>query len=114
MQTQLEIGLDTFGDISRTADDASVHPAQVLRDVVAEAALADELGIDFIGLGEHHRPDFSISAPEIVLAAIAGQTKRIHLGTSVTVLSTDDPVRVFERFSTLNAVSSGRAEIILG
>ena len=110
----LELGLDTFGDISRNADNASVAPAQVLRDVVAEAALADELGVDFIGLGEHHRPDFSISAPEIVLAAIAGQTKRIHLGTSVTVLSTDDPVRVFERFSTLNAVSNGRAEITLG
>jgi probable LLM family oxidoreductase len=87
---------------------------QVLRDVVEEAVLADELGIDFIGLGEHHRPDFAISAPEIVLATIAGRTSRIRLGTAVTVLSTDDPVRVFQRFSTLNAVSSGRAEAILG
>ncbi len=76
--------------------------------------LADQVGLAFIGLGEHHRPDFSISSPEIVLAAIAGQTSRIHLGTSVTVLSTDDPVRVFERFSTLNAISNGRAEVIVG
>ena len=76
--------------------------------------MADECGIDFIGLGEHHRADFAISAPEVVLAAIAGRTKRIHLGSAVTVLSSDDPIRVFQRFSTLNAASSGRAEVILG
>jgi probable LLM family oxidoreductase len=76
--------------------------------------LADELGVDFIGLGEHHRGDFAISAPEIVLAAIAGRTKRIHLGSAVTVLSSDDPIRVFQRFATLDAASSGRAEVILG
>lgn len=105
----IELGLDTFGDITPDA----TH-AEVLRNVVEEAVLAEELGIDFIGLGEHHRPDFAISAPEIVLAAIASRTKRIRLGTSVTVLSTDDPIRVFERFSTLNAVSNGRAEVILG
>jgi probable LLM family oxidoreductase len=86
----------------------------VLREVLDQATLADEIGIDFIGLGEHHRADFAISAPEIVLAAIAGRTKRIKLGTAVTVLSTDDPVRVFQRFSTLNALSGGRAEPILG
>lgn len=106
---QIELGLDTFGDIT-----PDVTHAEVLRNVVEEAVLADELGVAFIGLGEHHRPDFAISAPEIVLAAIASRTKRIRLGTSVTVLSTDDPIRVFERFSTLNAVSNGRAEIILG
>jgi len=106
---QIELGLDTFGDITHGA----TH-AEVIRNVVEEAVLADELGIDFIGLGEHHRPDFAISAPEIVLAAIASRTKRIRLGTSVTVLSSDDPIRVFERFSTLNAVSNGRAEVILG
>ena len=106
---QIDLGLDTFGDITPDA----TH-AEVIRNVVEEAVHADELGIDFIGLGEHHRPDFAISAPEIVLAAIASRTKRIRLGTSVTVLSTDDPIRVFERFSTLNAVSSGRAEVILG
>ncbi|MBX6363425.1 MAG: LLM class flavin-dependent oxidoreductase [Gemmatimonadetes bacterium] len=114
MTTHLELGLDTFGDVTRGGDGRVLPQAQVLRDVVEEAVLADELGIDFIGLGEHHRPDFAISAPEVVLAAIAGRTTRIRLGSSVTVLSTDDPVRVFERFATLDAVSGGRAEVILG
>jgi probable LLM family oxidoreductase len=113
METQIELGLDSFGDVTRENGQPLPH-AQVLRNVVAEAVLADQLGIYFIGLGEHHRPDFSISSPEIVLAAIAGQTNRIKLGTAVTVLSSDDPVRVFQRFSTLDAVSNGRAEIILG
>ncbi len=76
--------------------------------------LADSLGIDAFGVGEHHRRDFSISAPEVLLAAIAARTTRIVLGSAVTVLSTDDPVRVFQRFSTLNAISNGRAEVILG
>lgn len=110
----VELGLDTFGDVSLGADGQMQRQDQTLRDVVAQAVLADRLGIDFIGLGEHHRDDFAISAPEIVLAAIAGQTSRIRLGTAVTVLSSDDPVRVFQRFSTLNAVSGGRAEAILG
>jgi probable LLM family oxidoreductase len=109
-----ELGLDTFGDMTAAADGKPLSHAQVIRDVIGEAVYADELGIDFIGLGEHHREDFAISSPEIVLAAIAGRTKRIHLGSSVTVLSSDDPIRVFERFSTLNAASNGRAEVILG
>ena len=111
---QVSLGLDTFGDVSLGADGRLKPMDQVLRDVVEQAVLADEVGIDFIGLGEHHRDDFAISAPEIVLAAIAGRTQWIKLGTAVTVLSTDDPVRVFQRFSTLNAVSNGRAEAILG
>ncbi len=111
---QIELGLDTFGDVTRAADGTPHAHAQVLRDVVEEAALADEAGVDFIGVGEHHRPDFAISAPETLLAAIATRTKRIKLGSAVTVLSTDDPIRVFERFSTVNAVSNGRAEVILG
>ncbi len=111
---QLELGLDTFGDVTRDSAGKPLHQAQVIRDVVEEAVLADELGVDFIGVGEHHRPDFAISAPEVVLAAVAGRTKRIRLGTAVTVLSTDDPVRVFERFSSLDAASGGRAEVILG
>ena len=86
----------------------------MLRDVVDEAVLADQVGLDAFGVGEHHRRDFAISAPEVVLAAIAGRTERILLGSAVTVLSTDDPVRVFQRFSTLNALSNGRAEVILG
>jgi probable LLM family oxidoreductase len=110
----ISLGLDTFGDISLGADGKPLAMDQVLRDVVEQAVLADELGIDFIGLGEHHRDDFAISSPEIVLAAIAGRTRRIRLGTAVTILSTDDPVRVFQRFSTLHALSGGRAEPILG
>jgi probable LLM family oxidoreductase len=114
MAQQLELGLDTFGDVTRGPDGTLLSHAQVLRNVVDEAVLADSLGIDFIGVGEHHREDFAISAPEVLLSAIAGRTKRIHLGSAVTVLSSDDPVRVFQRFSTLDAVSNGRAEVILG
>jgi probable LLM family oxidoreductase len=95
-------------------DGKALPQPQVIRNVVAEAVLADELGLHFIGVGEHHRPDFAVSAPDVVLAAIAGQTSRIRLGSAVTVLSSDDPVRVFQRFSTLDAVSNGRAEVILG
>src|SRR5919106_1067567 len=110
----IELGIDTFGDITADADGRPKSPGQVLRDVVAEAELADRVGVDFFGVGEHHRPDFAISAPEVVLAAIASRTERIRLGTAVTILSTDDPVRVYQRFSTLDAVSGGRAEVILG
>src|SRR3954469_18342663 len=114
MNTQLELGLDTFGDVTRSADGTSDSQAQVIRNVVREAVLADELGVDFFGVGEHHRADFAVSTPEAVLAAIAGRTKRIHLGSAVTVLSSDDPVRVYQRFTTLDAASNGRAEVILG
>jgi probable LLM family oxidoreductase len=114
MSTHLELGLDTFGDVTRAEDGRLLSHAEVIRDVIAEAVLADQLGVDFIGLGEHHREDFAISSPEIVLAAIAGKTERIHLGSAVTVLSSDDPVRVFQRFATLDAASGGRAEVILG
>lgn len=111
---RVELGLDTFGDISLGADGQPKPMDQVIRDVVDQAVLADELGIHFIGLGEHHRADFAISSPEVILAAIAARTTRIKLGTAVTVLSSDDPIRVFQRFSTLNALSNGRAEPILG
>ena len=110
----IELGLDTFGDVTLDAAGQPLPHAGALRNVVAQAVLADDLGLHFIGLGEHHRADFAISAPEVVLAAIAGRTKQIHLGSAVTVLSSDDPVRVFERFSTLNALSNGRAEVIVG
>jgi probable LLM family oxidoreductase len=110
----LELGLDTFGDVTMGAAGKLTSHAQVLRDVIAEAELADASGVDFIGIGEHHRDDFAVSAPEIVMAAIAARTKRIKVGTAVTVLSTDDPIRVFERFSTLHALANGRAELILG
>jgi len=110
----IELGLDTFGDVTAGEDGRLLPQAQVIRQVVEQGTLADELGIDFIGMGEHHRDDFVVSAPDVVLAAIAARTRRILLGSAVTVLSSDDPVRVFERFSTLDAVSNGRAEVILG
>jgi probable LLM family oxidoreductase len=110
----LELGLDTFGDVTAGPDGQPVSHAQVIRNVVDEAVLADQLGVDFIGVGEHHRGDFAISTPEVVLAGIAGRTRRIRLGSAVTVLSSDDPVRVFQRFATLDAISRGRAEVILG
>jgi probable LLM family oxidoreductase len=110
----IELGLDTFGDVTADPDGRLQPQARVLRDVLAEAELADQVGVDFFGVGEHHRPDFAISAPEVVLATIAGRTERIRLGTAVTVLSSDDPIRVYQRFSTLDALSNGRAEIILG
>lgn len=110
----VELGLDTFGDVTLDSEGRPLPPARVIRDVVAEAELADRVGVDFFDVGEHHRPDFAISAPEVVLAAIAGRTERLKLGTAVTVLSSDDPVRVYQRFATLDAISRGRAEVILG
>jgi len=110
----VELGLDTFGDVTAGPDGELLPYGAVLRNVVEQGVLADRLGVDFFGVGEHHRADFAISAPEVVLAGLATRTERIHLGTSVTVLSSDDPVRVFERFATLDGLSNGRAEIILG
>jgi probable LLM family oxidoreductase len=110
----MEFGLDTFGDATVSLTGDPVSQAQVIRNIVEEAKLADELGLDFIGVGEHHRDDLVVSAPEVVLAAIASVTTNIHLGSAVTVLSSDDPVRVFERFATVDALSNGRAEVILG
>src|ERR1700759_55685 len=114
MTAPLEFGLDTFGDVTKDASGVMLPHAQVIRNVVDEAVLAEELGMDFIGLGEHHRADFSISSPETGLTPIASRTRRLHLGSAVTVLSSDDPIRVFQRFATLDALSNGRAEVILG
>ncbi|KAB0679619.1 LLM class flavin-dependent oxidoreductase [Aureimonas leprariae] len=114
MTGTIELGLDTFGDVTRSAGGELLSHAEVVRNVVAEATLADAVGLDFFGVGEHHREDFAVSAPEVVLAAIAARTTRIRLGSAVTVLSSDDPIRVFQRFATLDAVSNGRAEVILG
>ncbi len=114
MTKAIEFGMDTFGDVTVDAGGKLLSQAQVIRNIVDEAILADDVGVDFIGVGEHHRSDFAVSAPEVVLAGIATRTKRIKLGSAVTVLSSDDPIRVFERFSTVNALSSGRAEVILG
>ncbi len=114
MTQHIELGLDTFGDITAGPDGSPKSHAQVIRDVIEEGVLADEVGVDAFGVGEHHRPDFAVSTPDVVLAAIAGRTKRMWLGSAVTVLSSDDPIRVFQRFSTLNAASNGRAEVTLG
>lgn len=114
MTTPLELGLDTFGDVMANADGSMLSQAHSIRNIVDQAVLADQVGIDFIGVGEHHRADFAVSAPEVVLAGIATRTERIRLGSAVTVLSSDDPVRVFERFSTVDALSNGRAEVIIG
>src|SRR3954465_144882 len=114
MSRPLELGLDTFGDVTLGPGGVPHSQAQALRDVVEEAVLAERGVVDCFGVGEHHRADFAISAPEVVLAAIAARTERMFLGSAVTVLSTDDPVRVFQRFSTLNALSNGRAEVIVG
>ncbi len=110
----IELGLDTFGDVTVDADGNRLSEAEVIRNVVDEAVLADRLGLDFFGVGEHHRDDFAISSPETVLAAIASRTEHIRLGSAVTVLSSDDPIRVYQRFATLDALSDGRAEVILG
>lgn len=109
-----EFGVDTFGDVTRDAAGGLHSQAHVLRQVVEQAVIAEQAGLDCFGVGEHHRDDFAISAPEVVLAAIASRTSRMWLGSAVTVLSTDDPVRVFQRFSTLHAIANGRAEVILG
>jgi probable LLM family oxidoreductase len=113
-QFPLVLGLDTFGDRTDGADGQPLSHAQTIRNVVEEGVLAEQVGVDFFGIGEHHTDYFPMPAGDVVLAAIAARTERIHLGSAVTVLSSDDPVRVFQRYSTLNALSGGRAEVILG
>ncbi|MEE3849935.1 LLM class flavin-dependent oxidoreductase [Gordonia sp. LSe1-13] len=110
----MELGLDTFGDITVDDSGTALSGAQTLRNVLEQGVLADEVGVDFLGVGEHHRDDYAVSAPEVVLGAIAARTRRIRLGSAVTVLSSDDPIRVFQRFATVDALSDGRAEVILG
>ena len=110
----LVFGLDTFGDVTHDEDDRPLSHAQTIRNVVEQGVLADQVGVDFFGIGEHHTDDFPMSAADVALGAIASRTTRLRLGSAVTVLSSDDPVRVFQRYSTLDAVSGGRAEVILG
>src|SRR6476646_6463913 len=110
----LVLGLDTFGDVPQDDSGVPVTYGAAIRQVLEEAALADEIGVDVIALGEHHRPEYAVSTPETVLAGIATRTSRIRLSSGVTVLSSDDPVRVFQRFATVDALSEGRAEVILG
>src|SRR5689334_10092575 len=112
--SDLQLGLDTFGDVTVDDDGRRVPYQQVIRGVVEEGVLADRVGLQYFGVGEHHRADFAVSAPDMVLAAVAARTSSIRLGSSVTVLSSDDPVRVYQRFATLDAISGGRAEITVG
>src|SRR5439155_2750849 len=113
-QFPLVFGLDTFGDVTHDDDDRPLSHAQTIRNLVEEGVLAEQVGVDFFGIGEHHTDDFPMPAADVALAAIAARTTRIRVGSAVTVLSSDDPVRVFQRYSTLNAISNGRAEVILG
>src|SRR6202163_2244159 len=110
----LVFGLDTFGDVTNDANDRRLSHAQTIRDLVEEGVVAEQVGVDFFGIGEHHTYDWPLSAADVVLAAIAARTSRIHVGSAVTVLSSDDPIWVFQRYSPLNAISNGRAEIVLG
>jgi probable LLM family oxidoreductase len=112
--SEIVFGLDTFGDVPQDDSGTPISYAAAIRQVVEEAVLADDLGVDAIAIGEHHRPEYSVSTPETVLAGIATRTSRIRLASGVTVLSSDDPVRVFQRFATVDALSHGRAEVILG
>jgi probable LLM family oxidoreductase len=105
----MELGLATFADLS-----SGVSPEQRMKDLIEEGTLAEELGLDVFAVGEHHRPDFLISSPAVALAAIAAKTERIRLSSAVTVLSSDDPVRVFQQFAELDLISGGRAEIMAG
>jgi probable LLM family oxidoreductase len=105
----MELGLATFADLA-----SGVSPQQRMRDLVEEAELADQLGLDVFAIGEHHRPDFLVSSPAVVLGAIAVKTERIRLSSAVTVLSSDDPVRVFQDFAEVDLLSGGRAEIMAG
>jgi probable LLM family oxidoreductase len=105
----MELGLYTFAELGRQET-----PEQRLRDLLEEAELADRVGLDVFGVGEHHRPDFAVSAPTVVLAAVAERTKRIRLTSAVSVISSDDPIRIFQQFATLDLLSGGRAEIMAG
>lgn len=110
----MELGLYTFADVDPTATDKGGEGRRRLVDLIEEIELADQVGLDVFGLGEHHRPDYAVSAPAVVLAAAAARTSRIRLTSAVTVLSSDDPVRVFQQFATLDLLSNGRAEIMAG
>src|SRR6187200_3164558 len=111
----MEIGIYTFADIAPDPGTGhTISPHQRLRNLMEEAELADQLGLDVFAIGEHHRPDYAVSAPPVVMAAAAVKTKNIKLSSGVTVLSSDDPVRVFQQFATVDLLSSGRAEIMAG
>lgn len=112
---KFELGITTFGEVMPNPDTGkTLSYDERIRLLIDEIVLADEVGLDYFGIGEHHREDFAVSAPHMVLAAAASTTKNIILGSAVTVLSSDDPVRVYQNFATLQAISNGRAEIMAG
>ncbi|TIX99061.1 MAG: LLM class flavin-dependent oxidoreductase, partial [Mesorhizobium sp.] len=110
----MELGLYTFADVGPEPGPGAIGPHERLRNLIEEIELADQVGLDVFGLGEHHRPDYAASAPVVALAAAAERTRRIKLTSAVTVLSSDDPVRVYQQFATLDLLSGGRAEIMAG
>lgn len=114
VRIDMELGITSFAETIRAPDGGVVSHGERLRQIVEEVVTAEQSGLDVYGLGEHHRPDFASSAPEVVLAAAAGRTSRIRLFPAVSILSTDDPVRVFQQYATLDVVSSGRAELLVG
>ena len=111
----MELGVYTFAETTPDPTTGqTIDTAQRLRDLLEEIELADQVGLEVFGIGEHHRADFSASAPPMILAAAAERTRKIRLSTAVTVLSSDDPVRVYQQFATLDLISGGRAEIMAG
>ncbi|HEX7013873.1 MAG TPA: LLM class flavin-dependent oxidoreductase, partial [Cyclobacteriaceae bacterium] len=110
----MELGIGMFGDNHYDEKGQPLPAGERLRELIEEIKLMDEVGIDFFGIGEHHRPDYAVSVPEIVLAAAATVTKRIKLGSAVTVLSSSDPVRIYQAFAMVDQISNGRAEIMAG
>src|SRR5688572_1332018 len=110
----MELGVGMFGDVHINSKGEAQPTGQRLQEIIEEIKLMDEVGLDFFGIGEHHRPDYAVSAPEIIIAAAATITKRIKLGSAVTVLSSADPVRVYQAFSTIDLISNGRAELMVG
>ena len=110
----MELGLYTFADVDPNAPDKGAEGVQRMKNLLEEIELADQVGLDVFGLGEHHRPDYLVSSPATVLAAAAVKTKNIRLTSAVSVLSSDEPVRVFQQFATLDLISNGRAEMMAG
>ena len=113
-ESMMDIGLTSFADVAPVNAHGRVSPEARLRNLIEEIRLADQVGLDVFGVGEHHRPDYAVSAPAVVLAAAASVTRRIRLASAVTVLSSDDPIRIFQQFATLDLLSGGRAEIMAG
>ena len=110
----MELGIGMFGDLNINSKGETQPAGQRLQELVEEIKLMDETGLDFFGIGEHHRPDYAVSVPEMVLAAASTVTKNIKLGSAVSVLSSSDPVHLYQSFSTLDLLSNGRAELMAG